>query len=130
MLRKEILKFLIVGVFSTALNYAVFWALLNNVSAPYLVSSALGFLAGVGGGYLFNKKWTFQVKEDGTNHLFLYFSVYSVSLLISLAVLWLQVELLAIPSELANFFCICVTTCTNFIGTKFIVFRTPHAQEL
>ena len=122
-LGKEFGKFLAVGVFSTIINYCAFYILFKIFGVFYIASSIFGFLCGVFAGYQFNKKWTFSVVKSNKNHAFAYFCVYVCSLIVGVACLKALVEGLNFMPEIANFLMICLTTMTNFIGVKFVVFR-------
>lgn len=119
----EFLRFIVVGALSTIVNYGVFYVLfISGVS--YLMASALGFLSGVGVGYHLNKKWTYGHKARSSLVLKTkYLTVYAVSLVLGLAFLAGLVNSLGLDARLANVLTIGVTTMTNFIGTKFWVFR-------
>ena len=124
MLRKQFLRFITVGLLSTAVSYSAFYIALRYFSINYLIAACIGFVVGVFVGFSFNKNWTFGSTEDRSKKMIVrYFSVYIASLLISLVFLRITVEWLGILPELANFLAIGITTCTNFIGTKFFVFK-------
>jgi len=122
-LSRQFLRFIVVGLLSTIVNYGLFYGLLSG-GLHYQLASALGFLAGVGIGYPLNKKWTYDHKEEAGKKLKAkYLAVYMASLGLSLAFLYLTVDLWGIDARLANLLAIGLTTMTNFIGTKFLVFR-------
>jgi putative flippase GtrA len=56
-------KFVVVGIISTVLNYALFWFLAQILSVNYLVSSISGYLFGLICGFLINNFWTFDFGE-------------------------------------------------------------------
>jgi putative flippase GtrA len=118
-------KFVVIGIFSTAVNYGTFYVLLVAADWNYLLASATGFVAGVGAGFPFNKSWTFGVGAEGRSPrvVIAYYLVYIASLGLSLAFLAVTVEWMGIPAKLANVAAIGLTTCTNFAGTKFLVFK-------
>lgn len=127
MMRGEILqqfyRFLGVGLLSTLVNYAVFYFLLK-VGLAYQVSAAIGFCVGLVCGYSLNTRWTYSVTgRIPRSVLGAYVGVYLTSLCVGIAVIHLLVELFSLSPTVANVFAICVTTVTNFIGTKFVVFR-------
>ncbi len=120
----EFLRFIVVGVLSTIVNYGVFYVLLRGFDVSYLIASAAGFLSGVGVGYRLNKSWTYA--HQGRSSLALtmkYLAIYAVSLALGLAFLAELVNSLGLDARLANVLTIGLTTMTNFIGTKFWVFR-------
>ena len=123
-MKNQLLKFLIVGLFSTIINYCLFYFLLKIANINYLISSSCGFIAGVFGGFYLNKNWTYNDKNNKSNNLlWKYFSLYLTSLLISLIFLKITVDYSGLNAEIANLLAIIITTCVNFIGTKFMVFK-------
>lgn len=120
----EFYKFIVVGVWSTIINYGVFYILLELLNINYLISSAIGFIAGVFAGYGFNRKWTFRVEKEGKpTEIIKYYTVYIVSLILSLLFLKIIVDVIGIDPKIANILAIGLTTCTNFIGIKIVVFK-------
>ena len=88
------------------------------------ISSGIGFVAGVFAGFFLNKNWTFDSRLVQTKRIIIsYFLVYIFSLALSLVFLKIAVGIFHISPEIANLLAICLTTCTNFIGTKFYVFK-------
>lgn len=74
-------------------------------------------------GYRLNKTWTFEIKVTEENYVYKYYFVYTASLFLSLIFLDFLVSKLSIIPEIANILTIGLTTCTNFIGTKFWAFK-------
>ncbi len=122
-IKKQFAKFIVVGVFSTIVNYSFFYFLYEFLGVYYLTSAASGFIAGVLAGYGFNKKWTFGIKEKAKNYVYKYYIIYVVSLVLSLFVLKFLVSQIGLTPEIANLLTIGFTTITNFIGIKAWVFR-------
>ena len=123
------MKFIIIGVVSTLINYGVFFALYSWFDIHYVVSSGIGYVIGLLVGYLFNRNWTFtdDKSDEKTKEFVLYIAVYGVSLLLSLGTIALLVDSLAWNPLLANVIAIGVSTITNFVGLKFFVFKHSHA---
>lgn len=123
MLIKQSFRYLAVGGLATALNYFIFYVLLHFFDVNYLISSASGFIISVMAGYLFNKKWTFNDNNKDLLIVLKYFGMYGFSLLLSLFLLKISVEVFLFSPELGNIFSIVVTTCVNFMGLKYLVFK-------
>ncbi|KTR03516.1 hypothetical protein NS365_18130 [Aureimonas ureilytica] len=119
----EIGRFLIVGALSTVVNYSVFYGLIL-LGIDYIPAAAGGFLIGVAVGYSLNKSWTFGVSAPSSPKLVAsYWLVYGISLICGLLFIRGLVELLNFDPRIANLAAIVLTTCTNFLGTRFFVFR-------
>lgn len=128
----QLVKFGVTGVFSTAVNYAVYLLVLFCTKDLYLFAAAVGFLTGLVAGYPLNRFWTFREGRNPTvNEPLLplkYGLVYFSSLLLGLLSLSMFVEFFHIDPRYANIFSTVQTICTNFIGLKSLVFRpTPLA---
>jgi putative flippase GtrA len=121
----EMLRFLIVGGISTVVNYSAFLLLFKLLFLYYLLASCVGYLLGLLIGYPLNRIWTYRYhRKNSLKMKSIYLLVYISSLMISQAALFVSVSFLEIPAIWANFFAISLSTCTNFIGTKKLVFRT------
>jgi len=119
---KVFIKFCIVGGIATVFNYALFFFLFQN-GLHYLVASGSGYILGVFIGFLLNKYFTFQSKSTKYHvELSKYFLVYAISLILGLGLLKMLV-FIGIPVLIANVFTIGLTTITNFLGSRFFVFR-------
>jgi len=124
MIKKQFLRFITVGLICTVISYISFFVALRFFSINYLISSCLSFMAGVFVGFFLNKNWTFTSGEVQTKKIIIhYFTVYIISLGINLLFLRITVGGFGMMPELAYFLAIGITTCTNFIGTKFFVFK-------
>lgn len=122
---RHLVKFLLVGVISTFVNYSVFLLLLREAKGQYQFDSICGFLAGVCIGFPLNKVWTYKysndIKSSGT--FYKYWCVYIFSLFVNFFVLGFLVKNFNLDPRVANGIAIIVTTMINFIGTKFWAFR-------
>ena len=123
MIKEQFLKFIIFGVLSTFVNYSVFFVLYKFFSLHYSLAYIIGFIAGIFLAYTFNKKWTFRIKENTKKYILKYFFVYIVSMILGLFCLKFLVNYLGVIAEISNVIIIGMTTCTNFLGVKFWVFR-------
>lgn len=123
-LNKYFLKFVIVGIIATIINYSFFYYLYQFLLINYIISSTSGYILGLIIGFLINKFWTYESKSKiSFKESLLYLSVYMFSLVLGLIFLKFQVEYILIPVLIANFFTIGLTTLTNYVGTRFLVFK-------
>ena len=120
---RKIVKFFLVAFIATILNYLIFYFCLEFLGINYKLSSAIGFISGVFLGFQLNSKWTFKGNEKSKSKVFKYYVVYLFSLGVSLICLTIFVETNHLDARVANILCICITFCTNYIGTRFWVFK-------
>ena len=116
-------KFCFIGGISTIINYGFFLLTLVILDVNYLLSSGIGYLAGVLFSFFFNKTITFQAHGKIHSELANYVGVYVGSLLLSLALLYVLVNIIEMNPFVANVIVIFITTITNFMGCTFFVFR-------
>jgi len=122
-IHQQFLRFCVVGFLSTLVNYVVFLIGYKLLGVNYLLSSGLGFIVGVLIGYRLNKYWTFSATKMEKGYFIKYSLIYSISLVLGLLFLDFQVRILSFSPLIANIFTIVLTTCTNFIGSKWWVFK-------
>lgn len=121
---KQFVRFCFVGFFATTVNYSIFYLMIIIGKYDYTLSSMVGFLSGVIAGFPFNKSWAFKdTIGNWKKQILLYLAVYMSSLVMSLILLKILVIYFGMDPKIANIFCICLTICTNFIGTKLFIFR-------
>ena len=119
----QFFRFVIVGSISTIINYSSFYLFYTFLTINYVVSSATGYVTGLLVGFVINKNWTFGAEGQYRKFIFTYLIIYILSLLIGVMFIRFLVEELEIMPEIANIMVIGVTTLTNFIGVKFLVFK-------
>lgn len=123
---RQFIKFCLIGLESTVLNYLVFLILFYYFSINYLFSAGAGFVSGVFVGFIFNKLYTFRSKDSTSKTIPLYFLVYLFSLVVTILGLKFLVESLGIKPLIGTAILIVITTIINFFGTKVLVFKNKR----
>ena len=137
----QFLKFGVVGVMNTVVDFLVFQALNLIVGWTYF-AQVIGYGCGILNSYLWNSNWTFrESKTNSAREKLMFFVVNLASLAVSLGVMWLCREVLGIndawtakwiPVWLSGFVkgdTVCkliATPCAilvNFIGNRILVFE-------
>ena len=118
---KVTIKYLLSGGSNTVICFLLFW-LLIHLKVNYLVSNAIAFIYGVVQGYLFNCLFVFHTKPKITS-LLKYSSIYSITLLISLTLMYTWVSVFSINELIANILTTIVVTVINFKLIKLLVFK-------
>ncbi|MEO3943909.1 GtrA family protein [Gorillibacterium sp. CAU 1737] len=137
---EDLLKFGLVGVGNTMVDFAVY-TILYYVGVPYRVAQCFSYAAGTLNSYILNKKWTFAAKKpaasaDSTADAprtdthkanaaealrFLVVNLFTLGL--SILLLGLLKEQLGLHAIVAKLLVTLVTTLVNFVGSKLWVFR-------
>ena len=130
MYHAQIRRFLVTGAASTAVNYLCFYGLFA-LGAHYLAASSTGYVAGMVVGYALNRSWTFSVDRPMHGREFaLYLLTYGLSLGLNLGALRLLVAIGGISPLVANVAALALSTTTNFLGCKLVVFRGSSRPSL
>jgi putative flippase GtrA len=130
----EFIKFLVVGLLNTAIDFAVLNLLsffFNIFSGPLIILfNIVSFLCAVLNSYFLNKYWTFHVKNTNPSKEWLSFAVVSiVSAIASTAVVYLGTTLFKhwggdyIWLNFIKAIAVIFSTFINFLGYKFFVFK-------
>jgi len=125
--KQAVWRFGLVGVSNTAVDFAVFF-LLTAAGAKAAVAQAVAYGAGVINSYIWNRRWTFQMRQKANiGELFRFLVVNGLSLGVSLVVL-----LVAEPFEplwFAKGAATMAGMAVNFIGSRCWVFVESTSER-
>ncbi len=119
----QLRRFIITGIIATIISYTTFLICLHVFSIHYILANIITFCIGTSFGYNCNKRWSFGGEHHKSSHIVEYLAVYLTSLGVSIIILKITVDIMGIIPEIAFFISLCVTTCINFLGIKFFVFK-------
>lgn len=117
---KQIMKFGVVGVIATIIDYGIMVISKEVIGLNVLVSAALGFSISVIFNYLLSVKWVFDVnKEKSTKRNFILFIIFSViGLLLTEGIMYLGTEWLNIHYIIVKVIATLIVMIFNFITRK------------
>jgi len=117
-------RFLVVGVFASIINFLCFCILFYQLNIYDTLSYSISYVLGVVIGYVFNKKWAFNYKNNDNKTLFTkYFLVYTFNLFLGMGVFKLVLIMSNIEEMIIQPIVIIITAVFNFLGLKTLVFR-------
>jgi putative flippase GtrA len=105
-------RFLVVGAANTAASYAVYLVLLRVVD--YRAAYTMAFVAGLAGGYLLHARFVFGARP-GARSAASFLVTYAAMYLASLLVLYVAVDLLAVPKPLGMLAALAFTVPASFV---------------
>jgi putative flippase GtrA len=115
----QFIKFAIVGVLNSAIQYLVFLFLYSLTGTPYLLASIIGYLAGMINSYILNRRWTFGSRNQKLfTELSRFVAVNLVSLGVNLGLLYLLVSTGVMIPQWAQIVAIVGSTLVNFVLNK------------
>jgi putative flippase GtrA len=115
----QFIKFAIVGVLNSAIQYLVFWLLYSLAGTQYLLASIIGYIAGMINSYILNRKWTFGSRNQKLlAELSRFVAVNLISLGVNLGLLFLLVSTGVMAPQWAQLLAIAGSTLVNFVLNK------------
>lgn len=128
--KKQVVKFGIVGVTSSLIDFAVYSLVFYVFGVIPSISKATGFISGSIFGFIMNRKWTFRSDKSVKTSIFPYVLLYLTSLSLNVGINSGLLFLMGKDNPLSVISAFVVATgaaaMTNFLGLKFIVFRTKR----
>jgi putative flippase GtrA len=118
-------KFLIVGAMNTAVDLGLYYLLTRLIISSgelFVAAKAISYSAGVLNSYLWNRSWTFQVKENSWKDFLPFVLINLVGLGFNAVILWFGLRM-AIPEFFALLLATCAVFLWNFTVSKFMIFK-------
>lgn len=117
-------RFVIVGSLASIINLLCFYFLFYKFNVFETLSYSISYIIGVFIGYIFNKRWSFNYKNESNKALFSKYSlVYTLNLFIGMGVFELVLILSNIEELIIQAIVIIITAISNFLALKIYVFR-------
>lgn len=132
MIKRQFTTFLVVGALTVLIDFLVYRALIWSPWLNIDTSKAVGFLAGTLFAYFANKVWTFGQQTHTPGSAWRFALLYSVTLGANILVNACGLVILAdLPFAMQGAFLAAtgVSAALNFLGMKFIVFKTSAVTE-
>ena len=118
----QFLKFGLVGVSNTLIALAVYYAWLF-FTQDYIQANFISWALSVLNAFFWNRQYVFKSSRDWKQALLKTYLSYGISLLVSMWLLYLQIEQMGISDRLAPLGSLLVTVPLNFFLNKFWTFR-------
>lgn len=125
-LMQQAVKFGLVGVLNTLIDYAVYSLLLfiPFIREHYVIAQVLGYSAGLANSLYCNKRWTFAQKERMSKaQLIAFLAVNLAALGVSTAVLVAAQEWIGLGPYIGKIVATVFSMAVNFLGNKIVVFK-------
>lgn len=127
----QFIRFNLVGVLNTAVDFLVFLLLNGALRVHYMPAKVLSYGCGLLNSYFFNSRWTFRAAEGRKfRHKFLFVLVNLVALGTSLGIMWLCHNVFRVGDHWgisrdiwANVIATPIAMVVNFTGNRLFVFK-------
>ena len=119
----NIIKFSIVGVSNTLLNFVIF-ILLNNIGINYILASIIAYSISIINCYFWNSRLVFKYDNKNKKSILIKFIILNlIGLSINAVLMATLVGVLAIKKIVAMFIVSLLVMCINYILNKIWVFK-------
>ncbi len=120
----QFVKFSLVGILNTVIHYAVFLLFYKLLCVHYLLSSIIGYAAGLLNSFALNKQWTFKTKGKAVGWEFTKFLLVNAAAFgVNIVSLNIFVEIVNIRPEISQIFALGFLVTVNFLGNKLWTFK-------
>lgn len=121
--QEEIQRFLLMGMLSNAINFCLYYALIN-ININLSLSSILGYVAGLVCSYHLGRVWVFGQRFDISSKSILFFGiVYFLGSVWMTGIINLMVNILSIDYKISWIFGAGAAAVNNYLGMRFLAFR-------
>jgi len=123
LLAPDFIRFVIAGVLSVLIEYAVLITFVEKIHLNVLFSNSVSFVSATTFNYIISRLWVFGKSNKRIRHeLFLFFATGCVGLVINQSIMWVLVDRYLLNYKIAKLFAIIVVVFWNFLTKKFLVF--------
>lgn len=123
----ELLKYLIVGIITTAINIAVFYLFDTILNFHYLIANFISIAVSIVFAFFMNKKYVFEKKratvKEAWNEFILFVSFRAISGVVDMATMGVFVSLLNLNENSAKLITQFIIVSMNYIFSKFYIFK-------
>lgn len=120
---RQAVRFTIVGGSCFLLSLATYLLLLD-AGLAYFASGVIGYALGVATGFVVNRRWTFEAAAGaGGPQAARYLTVNLAALVANAGLLYVAVDLLAMPERVAGAAAMCVLAPSTFVANRLWSFR-------
>lgn len=118
----------IIGLSGVALDYLSYAALLNLLGWNYLTANILSTSLGITNNFVLNAFLNFKVRDRFLRRFLTFYGVGVLGLMVTMILLWCQVEFAGVPPLLAKLLTIVVVVLLQYNMNKRLSFRRFHGE--
>jgi len=124
----EFIRFCLVGVVNTSVDFAVF-TVLTNMGVLLLLAQCVSYTCGVLNSFLLNRTWTFKRRGQSSGQLIRFFALNLGTLAITYGLLVYFHNHLAWPLLVSKLVATVASLVINFGGSRLWVFSPVRGQQ-
>ncbi len=129
---RELILYVVFGVLTTLVNWAVYWLLADVLHLPYLVGTIAAQAAAILFAYVTNRIWVFESKVSGARGILLemgkFFGARAASFFLDIGLMFVGVDLLGVNDLWMKLLANAVIIVVNYVLSKVFVFRKKEGN--
>ncbi len=122
-IRKQIAKYIIVGVSSFAIDYGIFFLLFKKAGWWYLGATLVSQAIAIAYNFTLNRNWSFQSNGAKKKQFAKYMALQAWNYIFMAVAIFVFVQYFFIDPLIAKVLAIAIVVSWNFIVYKFIVYK-------
>jgi putative flippase GtrA len=130
MMRRQLLRFLAVGVLNTAVGLGTIFALKAVAGWPDVPANIGGYVLGLMVSFVLNRRWTFAHRGDWRGALARFLAVFGVAYTANLVAFLALRDRLGVNPYAAHALAMVVYTAIFFVGSRSIAFRQQTREAM
>ena len=121
---KEIIMYLVFGVFTTVVNIVVYFLSAELLNINYLISNALAWFLSVLFAYITNRKYVFESNSQNIlKEAVSFFSSRLATGILDMVLMWLFVYFNVVNDVIAKVIVNVIVVVLNYVLSKLVVFK-------
>ncbi|MBM2820660.1 MAG: hypothetical protein HW405_420 [Candidatus Berkelbacteria bacterium] len=125
---RQFVKFALVGVSSTAIDWGIYLILTRFIGVYYLMAKVLSFAISMINSYIWNRRWTFKSNDPAKLREFIKFlTIALVGVVLNTFIMYMIVDLVHLGDLYGLVFASAIVMFWNFLANKFYTFKESQA---
>lgn len=120
---RNLILYGIIGIFSAGIDFLVFYMLVTILAVFYLIANIFSVTIGITISFILNRNYNFRVKDNVSKRFLMFTSVGLGGLLLSSALLYFFIDILAFDKVISKVLSIIFVVLTQFLLNTFITFK-------
>jgi len=121
----QLFRYLLVGLFNTALGFAIIFSCMYLLDMSPLASNITGYLCGLVVSYFLNKFFTFKTTARSHSEMLRFLVVFAAAYLANVGMLLLCIDVLHLHEGLSQLVAGAIYVGASYFLNKYYVFRHP-----
>lgn len=120
---RNLILYGIIGLFTSALDFAVFTMLSKYIGIHYIVANCISVLVGISTSFALNRSFNFKVKDKTGKRFIIFLTVGLCGLILSNLILYVGVNLLDGDELIVKLASVVLVVGFQFLLNKFVTFK-------